>query len=130
LQFRAIQTKTTLCSKWNNCQFIVPSAFIHCNLYKITEVLKVKTVIINSIAVHSVGRAVVLVITYMENCKTSFRIPSDAVNWRETGTIFIGNFIMYLASHLQWIFSIRVNSLILTILFDDHDIKWMDNKTC
>ena len=69
-------------------------------LYGIMAVWKVQIDIITSITVSQTGPAVIM---YVETFKSAL-------------IVFIVNIIMYLTSYWQIIFSIRSNSLILTIL--------------
>jgi hypothetical protein len=64
-------------------------------------VLKVETDILNNIAASPIGQIVILGM-FVKTFKT------DVI-------VFIGNVIIYLMSHWRIIFTIRVNSLILTI---------------
>ena len=73
--------------------------------YRITAVLKVEIDIIASIAPSPKGQAVIVVIMYVETFKT------DVI-------VFIDNVLGYLTSNWPKIFSMRINSLILTISWD------------
>ena len=88
-------------------QFIYHKTYISINLFGIhciknTAVLKVETDIITSMTVSMIGRAMILMIVYVETSKTHI-------------IVFICNIIMCLTSHWLIVFSIRVSLLILTI---------------